>query len=160
MPLVDGWPSDKLDHAEYISLYPNTLLGIQADHAFAVIVLPQRHDRSVEKLQISYVGDAATADKYAACRETVLKSWESGVSRGCICRRRHAGRTQLAGFRRRRIDTRAGRADTSFPSLGRERLRGVPRGHADQIAGASLISMAWSCSHGMRRSMPGSTSSR
>ncbi len=77
MPLVDGWPSDKLDHAEYISLYPNTLLGIQADHALAVIVLPQRHDRSVEKLQISYVGDAATADKYAACRETVLKSWES-----------------------------------------------------------------------------------
>jgi len=77
MPLIDSWPADKLNHAEYISLYPNTLLGVQADHFFAVIVSPQRPDRSVEKLQISYVGDAATADAYSACRETVLKSWET-----------------------------------------------------------------------------------
>ena len=38
---------------------------------------PQRPDRSVEKLQISYVGDAATADEYSACRDAVLKSWET-----------------------------------------------------------------------------------
>ncbi len=77
MPLVEGWPSDRLNYAEYISLYPNTLLGVQADHFFTVIVSPQRADRSVEKLQISYVGDAASSDSYAACRETVRKSWET-----------------------------------------------------------------------------------
>lgn len=77
LPMVHGWPPDRLRYAEYISLYPNTLLGLQADHFFAVIVLPQTHDQSLEKMQISYVGAAATDDRYAACRAAVLKSWDT-----------------------------------------------------------------------------------
>ncbi|NIV18247.1 MAG: Rieske 2Fe-2S domain-containing protein [Woeseiaceae bacterium] len=84
MPLIDGWPSDRLNHAEYLALYPNTLLGVQADHVFSVIVAPQRPDRSVEKLQILYAGDAATADRYAACRESVRDRWET-VFREDVC---------------------------------------------------------------------------
>ena len=77
MPRIAGWPDEQLKHAEYIALYPNTLLGLQADHFFSVIVLPQAADRTLEKIHIAYVGDAASDDTYAACRQTVLDSWES-----------------------------------------------------------------------------------
>jgi choline monooxygenase len=77
LPLLEAWPPDRLNHAEYLSLYPNTLLGIQADHVFAVIVLPRRPDRSIEKLQLFYAGEGATADRYANCRDTVLGRWET-----------------------------------------------------------------------------------
>jgi len=77
LPMIEGWPQNRLSHAEYLSLYPNVLLGIQADHFFSVIVIPEAPDRSVEKLQVSYVGAASSEDSYSACRATVLKSWEA-----------------------------------------------------------------------------------
>lgn len=77
LPMIDGWPEHKTQYAEYISLYPNTLLGLQADHVFSVIVLPRRTDLTQEKLQISYVGAAATDDHYESCRHAVLNSWET-----------------------------------------------------------------------------------
>ena len=76
LPRISGWPDENLKHAEYIALYPNTLLGLQADHFFSVIVVPQAADRSLEKVHIAYVGDAATDDRYAPCRQAVLDSWE------------------------------------------------------------------------------------
>ena len=39
--------------------------------------MPQAADRSLEKVQIAYVGDAAGDERYAACRQTVLESWEA-----------------------------------------------------------------------------------
>lgn len=77
LPLIDGWPADKLRYAEYISLYPNTLLGLQADHLFSVIVTPRSAQESLEKLQISYVGKARDEDEFASCRAAVLKSWDT-----------------------------------------------------------------------------------
>ena len=76
LPRISGWPDGKLKHAEYIALYPNTLLGLQADHFFSVIVFPQAADRSLEKVHVAYVGDAATEERYAACRQAVLDGWE------------------------------------------------------------------------------------
>ncbi len=76
LPVIDGWPSDRLQQAEYISLYPNTLLGIQADHFFSLLVIPKEAEVSHEKLQISYMGDAAQAQEFQALREAVLKSWQ------------------------------------------------------------------------------------
>lgn len=76
LPTIHGWPAEKLKYAEYISLYPNALLGLQADHFFAVIVLPKSAARSCEKLQISYVGDGVSSNDYASCRSKVLASWE------------------------------------------------------------------------------------
>ena len=73
MPRISGWPDEKLKHAEYIALYPNTLLGLQADHFFSVIVMPQAADRSLEKVHVAYVGDGATEERYAACRQAVGK---------------------------------------------------------------------------------------
>lgn len=76
LPTISGWPDEKLKYAEYISLYPNALLGLQADHFFAVVVLPKAAARSLEKLQISYIGDGVSSDGYASCRSKVLDSWD------------------------------------------------------------------------------------
>lgn len=76
LPQFEDWPQDKIRQAEYISLYPNVLLGVQADHAFAIILQPQSNSRTLEKLQLSYVGDNASGDEFAACRSAVLESWK------------------------------------------------------------------------------------
>ena len=51
------------------------LLGIQADHAFAMIIEPVAANRSVERLRLFYVENAATDDSYASSRDATLKSW-------------------------------------------------------------------------------------
>ena len=75
LPEFEGWPQDRIRQAEYISLFPNVLLGIQADHVFAVILQPLACDSTLEKLEISYVGHAAAGDRYEAARAAVLESW-------------------------------------------------------------------------------------
>jgi len=75
LPRFPEWPQDKLEQAEYVSFYPNVLLGIQADHAFAMIIEPRACDRSVEHLRLYYVGDEALSDEHAASRNATLESW-------------------------------------------------------------------------------------
>lgn len=75
LPQLVDWPADKISHAEYVSLYPNVLLGIQADHAFAIILQPMANNLTVEKLELSYVGKDAQSDAHEANRQAVLDSW-------------------------------------------------------------------------------------
>ena len=75
LPRFPEWPEDKLEQAEYVSFYPNVLLGIQADHAFAMIIEPLSSGRSVEHLRLFYVGDEALDDRHAASRNATLESW-------------------------------------------------------------------------------------
>ncbi|MGI9287067.1 MAG: SRPBCC family protein, partial [Pseudomonadales bacterium] len=37
--------------------------------------LPRAKDRTLDKLELSYLGEKAFDDKYAACRSSVLESW-------------------------------------------------------------------------------------
>lgn len=47
--------SDKWDTAaEYITAYPNVLLGVHRDHAFAIILVPHGPERTVEHVHIFY----------------------------------------------------------------------------------------------------------
>lgn len=75
LPQFPAWPQDRLHNAEYYSLYPNVLLGFQADHAFAIILTPldARHTR--EELRVFYVGEGATSDSYQASRAAQLEAW-------------------------------------------------------------------------------------
>jgi choline monooxygenase len=75
LPRFPEWPQDKLKQAEYISFYPNILLGIQADHAFVMIIEPVACDRSIEHLRLYYVGEDALSDEHAASRNATLESW-------------------------------------------------------------------------------------
>ena len=76
LPAIKAWPEEKINHAEYLSLYPNVLLGLQADHAYAILLLPRGPQDTLEKLQILYVGEESTSDKYRECREAVLAIWK------------------------------------------------------------------------------------
>ena len=76
LPQFSDWPNEKIKHAEYISLYPNVLLGLQADHVYAIILLPQGPDRTLEKLQICYIGEESIGDQFREVRDAVLKAWK------------------------------------------------------------------------------------
>ena len=76
LPVFPDWPEDQLSNAEYVSLYPNLMLGIQADHAFAIILQPLANNRTLEKLQLSYVGDEGAGQAHKENRAAVLESWK------------------------------------------------------------------------------------
>ena len=40
--------------AEYIAVYPNVLLGVHRDHAFAIVLLPEGPGRTVENIHLYY----------------------------------------------------------------------------------------------------------
>ncbi|MFT6372087.1 MAG: choline monooxygenase [Gammaproteobacteria bacterium] len=75
LPRFSEWPQDKLEQAEYVSFYPNVLLGIQADHAFVMIIEPVSPNKSIEHLRLFYVGGDALVDDLAASRNSTLESW-------------------------------------------------------------------------------------
>lgn len=75
LPMIPSWPQDRLLHAEYVAFFPNVLLGIQADHAFAMQIQPIAPGKTVEHLRLFYVGDEAFGDQYAGCRDAVLDAW-------------------------------------------------------------------------------------
>jgi choline monooxygenase len=76
LPTFPSWPADRLRNAEYVALFPNVLLGIQADHAFAMMLQPLAANRTVEHLRLLFVGqDAADAPQYEASRQAVLNAW-------------------------------------------------------------------------------------
>lgn len=77
MPMFSQWPEERRREAEYLSLYPNALLGLQADHFFVVLLEPLGPDRTREHLRIFYVGEAATDDVHAAARESQLQAWKT-----------------------------------------------------------------------------------
>ena len=77
MPRIAGWPDEKLKHAAYIALYPNTLLGLQADHFFSGIVFPEAADRTLE----SYTSPTwATRPPKNATRRAGKRYWTVGSS--------------------------------------------------------------------------------
>lgn len=75
LPRIQGWPAHRMHVAEYPTLYPNVLLGLQADHVFAILLIPEAPDRTREELRIFYVGEGASADTYRACRAATLAAW-------------------------------------------------------------------------------------
>ena len=77
MPKLSQWPREREREAEYLSLYPNALLGLQADHFFVVLLEPLSECHTREHLRISYVGDAADDDEHAAARESQLQAWKT-----------------------------------------------------------------------------------
>ncbi len=65
--------SEKWDEgAEYVTAYPNVLLGVHRDHAFAIILIPESLDRTVEHVHLYY----ATADSDASLRARNTAQWK------------------------------------------------------------------------------------
>ena len=58
--------------AEYISVYPNVLLGVQRDHAFAILLIPNGPQNTVEKIHLYYPSNATDA----ALRAKNTEQWK------------------------------------------------------------------------------------
>ncbi len=66
--------SDKWDEgAEYITVYPNVLLGAQRDHAFAIVLEPKGVAETVEHIHLYY----AAAQTDDALRRTNTAMWKT-----------------------------------------------------------------------------------
>ena len=97
-PLLPGWQREHLGTAEYPAIYPNLLLGLQSNHLFAMIVLPESPTSCREDLAIYYVGDAASSDQFADQRQVNMEAWNQVFSEDIEpCERMQVGR-QSSGF--------------------------------------------------------------
>ena len=62
--------------AEYIALYPNLLLGVHRDHAFAILLQPVSLERTIEHVEIYYADAAMTSDAMRGLRERNAELWQ------------------------------------------------------------------------------------
>ena len=82
LPQFPGLSDSQKHGAEYVALFPNVLLGVQCDHFFSIWLEPKGPDRTIEHLNIYYVGDAAVGkaagddDTYRESRRKTLERWE------------------------------------------------------------------------------------
>ncbi|MGB7318048.1 MAG: aromatic ring-hydroxylating dioxygenase subunit alpha [Planktotalea sp.] len=58
--------------AEYVAVYPNVLLGVHRDHAFAIILVPENEGRTVENIHLYY----ATPETDAQMRVENTRLWK------------------------------------------------------------------------------------
>lgn len=71
-PDFDGL-SEKWDTAaEYITVYPNVLLGVHRDHTFAIVLVPESPDQTVEQVHLYY----AQPDTDEALRAKNTRQWK------------------------------------------------------------------------------------
>lgn len=53
-PDFEGLPATWDTAAEYIAVYPNVLLGVHRDHAFAIVLVPEGPEKTVEHIHLYY----------------------------------------------------------------------------------------------------------
>ena len=64
--------------AEYVALFPNLLLGVHRDHAFAIILEARGTGQTVERMALSYASEeAASGDAYADLRRRNRELWRA-----------------------------------------------------------------------------------
>ncbi len=80
LPRLAGWPEEQMNKALYPTLYPNTLIGIHADHLFIMMLQPINKDETVEHVRISYVGEEALSDTYSGHHDAMLSNWSNVFS--------------------------------------------------------------------------------
>ena len=75
LPIFPDWSSKLLQEADYPALLPNTLLGLQADHLFVMVVIPLEFGRTREEVRLYCVGDESLAERYRTMREEQHAFW-------------------------------------------------------------------------------------
>ena len=74
-PDFAGLPEKWRAGAEYIALYPNVLLGVHRDHAFAILLEPKATGRTVEHVALYYATAEAIGPDFAAMRARNHAMW-------------------------------------------------------------------------------------
>ena len=72
-----NWPSNLYQNSEYVSLFPNVMLGIHVDHFYAFWLEPLSNNITREHFEMYYVGDeSASSDEYKEIRKKNFVFWQ------------------------------------------------------------------------------------
>ena len=70
---------DKWDNgAEYIAVFPNVLLGVQRDHAFAIVLDPVGLEKTVEYIELYYAKSTDNTPEFDSLRASNAQLWKTG----------------------------------------------------------------------------------
>ena len=76
-----NWPKDLYQNSEYVSLFPNVMLGIHVDHFYAFWLEPLSNNNTREHFEMYYVGDeSASSDEYKEIRKKNFLFWQDVMS--------------------------------------------------------------------------------
>ena len=76
-PKFSALPSKWDKGAEYVALFPNVLLGVHNDHAFAILLTPDGPGRTIEQVELYYADEAACGSDFADMRMTNATMWQT-----------------------------------------------------------------------------------
>jgi choline monooxygenase len=72
-----NWPNDLYQNSEYVSLFPNVMLGIHVDHFYAFWLEPLSNNITREHFEMYYVGDeSASSNEYKEIRKKNFAFWQ------------------------------------------------------------------------------------
>ena len=72
-----NWPTELSEKSEYVSLYPNVMLGIHIDHFYAFWLEPISNNQTKEHFELYYVGDeSASNDEFKDIRKKNFAFWQ------------------------------------------------------------------------------------
>lgn len=72
-----NWPKDLYQNSEYVSLFPNVMIGIHVDHFYAFWLEPLSNNKTREHFEMYYIGeDSAESDDLKYMREKNFKFWQ------------------------------------------------------------------------------------
>lgn len=72
LPTFPGLDAEASTKAEYVELFPNVMIGVHYNHVYAFIIQPVAVDRTVERFEFFFVGDAAMAPELEPARRQMI----------------------------------------------------------------------------------------
>ena len=76
-----NWPKDLYQNSEYVSLFPNVMLGIHVDHFYAFFFVLLSNNNTREHFEMYYVGDeSASSAEYKEIRKKNFAFWQEVMS--------------------------------------------------------------------------------
>ncbi len=75
LPMFPGLTEAQETVAEYVSIYPNATAGVHANHVWTVWFEALSPEVTVERMEIYYIGEAASDDAFKRTREKFCASW-------------------------------------------------------------------------------------
>ena len=72
-----NWPTELYQNSEYVSFFPNVMLGIHVDHFYAFWLEPLSNSKTREHFEMYYVGEeSAVNEDFKDMRERNFKFWQ------------------------------------------------------------------------------------
>lgn len=76
LPTFPNLAPESATVADYVSLFPNLMLGVHPDYFLAIMVNPLAPDRSEERMIFYFVGDEAMKPEYEDLRNLPIHLWK------------------------------------------------------------------------------------